>query len=122
MPSDPGTRDLALLLDMLLAASDALEFLQGLDQPAFEASRLHQAAVIRCIEIIGEAANRVSPDFRTRHPEIAWKAMAGMRHRLIHGYAEVRLDLVWRAAQADLPALTAALNRLVATEQPKPGG
>ena len=55
---------------MLLAASDAAEFLRGPDQTAFEASRLHQAAIICCIEIVGEAANRVSPKFRARHPEI----------------------------------------------------
>jgi len=62
----------------------------------------------------------VSPAFRAQYPETAWKAIAGMRHRLIHGYAEVRLDIVWKVAKADLPALTTALNRLVTADEPQP--
>ena len=110
-------RDAALLLDMLLAVSDAIEFVDGLDQTGFEASRLHQAAVIRCLEIIGEAAGKVSEGARVRHPDLPWRDMTGMRHRLIHGYAEVRVDVVWRVVQADLPGLITALEALVGSAQ-----
>jgi len=65
------SRDEPLLLDMLLAATDALSFTTGLDQTQFNASRLHQAAVIRCLEIIGEAANKVSRDYQKRIPRSA---------------------------------------------------
>jgi uncharacterized protein with HEPN domain len=106
-------RDDALVLDMLLAADDAVAFVAGLDEAAFLASRLHQNAVIRSLEIIGEAAGKVSPGFRAEHPEIAWRDMTAMRHRLIHGYTEVRLDVVWNVVRCHLPGLIAALRPLV---------
>ena len=88
-------RDAALLLDMLLAARDALSFVEGLDEAAFLKSRLHQNAAIRSLEVIGEAAGKVSTPTQTAHREIPWRDITAMRHRLIHGYAEVRLDRVW---------------------------
>ncbi len=106
-------RDEALVLDMLLAARDAMEFVAELDQPRFETSRLHQNAVIRSIEIIGEAAGKVSRGFQQAHPEIPWSAIVGMRHRLIHDYNQVRIDLVWDVARNPLPELVAALGPLV---------
>ena len=106
-------RDEALLLDMLLAARDAMEFVAELDQSQFETSRLHQNAVIRSIEIIGEAAGKVSRACQQAHPEIPWSAIVGMRHRLIHDYNQVRIDLVWDVARNRLPELVAALEPLV---------
>src|SRR3981081_3573235 len=79
-------RDTALLLDMLLAARDAQTFVEGLDEAAFLASRLHQNAAIRSLEVLGEAAGRISAATRASHPEIPWREITGMRHRLIHGY------------------------------------
>lgn len=110
-------RDLALLLDMLLAARDAQGFLEGLDETGFKASRLHQNAVIRSLEVIGEAAGKVSPATLEAHPEIPWREITGMRHRLIHGYADVRLDIVWSVATKKLAPLVAALERLVPDEE-----
>jgi uncharacterized protein with HEPN domain len=81
------SRDPALALDILLAAEDARDFTASLDRDAFGASRLHQAAVIRCLEIMGEAAGRTSPHFRAAHPAIPWRLMSDLRNRLIHGYA-----------------------------------
>ena len=106
-------RDEALLLDMKLAAGDALSFVEGLDQMRFDASKLHQAAVVRCLGIIGEAANKVSQEFQDAHPEIEWRKIIGMRHRLIHDYTEVRLDLVWAVLRDELPGLIAALEPLI---------
>jgi uncharacterized protein with HEPN domain len=85
--------DAALLLDMWLAARDARAFLEGLDRAAFLASRLHQNAVIRSLEVIGEAAGKVSAATRAAHPDIPWRDISGMRHRLIHGMP--RSDLIW---------------------------
>lgn len=109
-------RDAALLLDMLLAARDAREFGAGLDQPSFLASRLHQSAIIRCLEVIGEAAGRVSPAVQSAHPEIPWRSITGMRHRLVHGYNEVQLDVVWSVVRDDLGPLIEVLDRLVPGE------
>jgi len=109
-------RDDALLLDMLLAARDAREFVQGLDGPAFLASRLHQNAVVRSLEVIGEAAGKVSKGFRDGHPEVPWSDIVNMRNRLIHAYNEVRLDIVWNVVRNQLPELIAALEPLVPPE------
>ena len=83
---------------------------------AFLASRLHHSAVIRALEVIGEAAGRVSPAFRATQPAIPWRDITGMRHRLIHGYDDVRFDLVWRVVAEDLDPLIAALEPLIAPE------
>lgn len=106
-------RDAALLLDTLLAARDAREFVKALDEAAFPTSRLHQNAAIRSLEIIGEAAGKVSAGTQAAHPEIPWREITGMRHRLIHGYGEVRLDLVWIALRDRLSPLIAVLEQLV---------
>jgi uncharacterized protein with HEPN domain len=106
-------RDRALLLDMALAADDACAFVDGPDEAGFGASRLHQAAVIRCLAVIGEAAGKLSPETRASHPQIPWREITAMRHRLVHGYNDVRLDVVWTVATANLPELRLALRRLV---------
>jgi len=116
MPPDrsgESWRDAALLLDIMLAAEDALAFVAGLDERAFLASGLHQSAVIRKLEIMGEAAGKVSKSFCTAHPEIPWAQMTGMRHRLIHDYGDVRLDIVWRVTKETLPGLIAMLRPLI---------
>jgi uncharacterized protein with HEPN domain len=109
-------RDDSLLLDILLAAGDAREFVEGLDWVGFSNSKLHQSAVERCMGIIGEAAAQVSKEFQERHPEIPWRKMIGMRHRLIHAYNEVRLDVVWEVVQNDLPSLIETLKPLIPPE------
>src|SRR5690348_3796029 len=109
-------RDAALLLDMLIAARNAREFAQDLDHDTFLESKLHQNAVIRAIEVIGEAARRVSDGSRTQVPEIPWRQIIAMRHRLIHGYEDVRLDVVWAVVQDDLPPLISALETIVPSE------
>ena len=106
-------RDAALLLDMLLAARDAQGFVEGVDEAAFLASRLHQNAAIRSLEVLGEAAGKVSAATRVAYPEIPWREITGMRHRLIHGYGEVRLDLVWMVLCDRLGPLIVRLAALV---------
>jgi uncharacterized protein with HEPN domain len=106
-------RDAALLLDMKLAAEDALGFVAGLDEAGFLKSRLHQNAVIRALEVIGEAANKVSAGLKAAHPEIPWRDIVGMRNRLIHGYDDVRMEQVWAVTQQQLEPLIAALDPLI---------
>ena len=90
----------------------------GLDWRAFEASKLHQNAGIRCLEIIGEAASKVSPETQARYPDISWRVMKDMRNRPIHGYGEVRHDLVWDVVQVDLPLLVDSIRPLVPPDKP----
>jgi uncharacterized protein with HEPN domain len=110
-----GDRDAALLLDMWFAARDAREFVAGIDETGFLTSRLHQNAVIRSLEVIGEAAGKVSPELRANQAAVPWREMIGMRHRLIHGYAEVRIDLVWTVVMEQLEPMMAALAALLAS-------
>lgn len=70
-------------------------------------------ALTRLIEIIGEAANRVSEEFQEDHPEIPWMEIIGMRNRLIHGYDEVDFDFLWSVVRSDLPRLIKQLNKLL---------
>ena len=74
-------RDAALLLDMLLAARDARSFIEGLDETAFLTSALHQNATIRSLEVIGEAAGKVSSATKAAYPQIPWRDITAMRHR-----------------------------------------
>ena len=119
MPADPSggdLRDTALLLDIMLAAEDALSFVAGLDERGFLASDLHQSAVIRKLEVMGEAAGKVSTSFCDAHVEIPWKEMSGLRHRLIHGYGDVRLDIGGGVVTETLPGLIAVLRPLIPPE------
>jgi uncharacterized protein with HEPN domain len=102
---------------MVIAARDAISFVDGLDERAFLASRLHQNAVIRSLEVIGEAANTLTPKCRAALPDIPWREIIALRHRLIHGYAEVQLDRVWAIAQNDLAPLIAALEPLIPPDE-----
>jgi len=115
--ADPlPTTDAALFLDMLLAARDARQFVADLDETEFTASRLHQNAVIRSLEVIGEAAGKVSAATKSAHRQIPWREIIGMRHRLIHGYADIRIDLVWSVVETQLEPLVAQLLLLLPEE------
>jgi uncharacterized protein with HEPN domain len=109
-------RDDAYLLDILIAARKAIAFVYGVSREEFNASELRQAAVVRPLEIIGEAAGRVSEETRLSHPEIPWQQMIGMRNRLIHEYFRVDLDAVWDTLHKDLPQLIALIEPMVPPE------
>jgi uncharacterized protein with HEPN domain len=106
-------RDDAYLLDMLTAARDAISLTSDLTREQFLASQLHQLAIIKLIETIGEAASRVSTAMRTAHPEIPWSDIVGIRNRLVHGYFEVNLDRVWGTLHNNIPELISLLDPLV---------
>lgn len=108
------------LLDMLAAARKALRFVEGLSVTAFSESPLHQSAVVKQLEIIGEAASRVSQPFRDLHPDIPWRKIIGMRHRLVHDYTRIDIPTVWETTQNDLPSLIARLESLVPPEEEEP--
>ncbi len=80
---------------------------------AFLADDTLQRAFVRSLEIIGEAAKKVPDDFRVAHPNVEWRAMAGMRDRLIHGYFGVDLELVWDVVRNKIPELRAELVRIL---------
>jgi len=109
--------DLVYLLDILQAARLAVSYVEGVVEEMFLQDTQRQDSVIRRIEIIGEAARRISPQTRTAYPDIPWNAMIGMRNLMIHAYDDVDLQTVWRTVQHDLPALIARLEDLVPPEE-----
>ena len=110
------SRDDRVYLEHILeAAGKATRYLSGMDQEAFRKDSLVQDGVIRQVEIIGEAAKRVSPVFRSAHPGIPWQDMAGMRDKLIHDYFGVDITQVWLTATEGLSSL-AGINSGIARE------
>jgi len=109
-------RDDAFLLDMLLAARRVLKYAQGLDFQRFENDEVLQDAIVQRIQIIGEAARKISQEFKEEHPEIPWFEIIGMRHRLIHEYFRVISEKVWEVIVKDIPSLIALLEPLVPPE------
>ena len=96
---------------MLDHAQEAIGMVQGKSRADLDADRKLNLALVRLLEVIGEAAARVSADGQSRLPEIPWPAIAGLRNRLIHGYDEVDFDILWDIIQIDLPPLVTALRR-----------
>jgi uncharacterized protein with HEPN domain len=111
-------RDAGALLDILLSARLARDYVAGTPWEAFVADRQRQDAVVRRLEIVGEAARRVSPAGRAALPDLPWRQLVGMRNRMIHEYDRVDLGVVWETLQRDLPPLIAALEGAV---PPLPG-
>lgn len=109
-----GLRDADYLRHMVDAIGRIVQYAGKADKETFLANPMMQDAVIRNIEIIGEAANRLSPEFAARHNAIPWRDIAGMRHRLIHGYFKVNLNTVWNVAAKDLPELESQIRTLLA--------
>lgn len=110
------SRDDDYLLDMLDAAREARQFVSDLDEGGFLASRLHQNAVIRALEVLGEAAAQISDDTRRSNSDIAWKRIVGLRNVLLHQYRRVDLGQVWETVRDYLPALILRLEAIVPRE------
>lgn len=99
---------------MVEAAGDAAQFIGGRARAHLDTDRMLLFALIRCIEIIGEAARQISDETRNLSEDIPWNAIAGMRNRLIHAYFDVDAELVWKTVTVELPVLAARLRKLQA--------
>ena len=97
---------------MLDAANEALEFIHGKNRSDLDTGRM-LVPLVKELEIIGEAANKVSAETRSQSNAIPWQDISGMRNRLIHAYFDVDLDVVWSTVTKDLPSLKAELDRLL---------
>ncbi len=105
-----------LLGDIREAIHRARSYTAGQNYEQFLADTKTQDAVIRTLEILGEATKKLSPLLRERHPEIPWKSMAGIRDKLIHDYFGVNIDIVWQVARDQLPALAAQIEAALESE------
>ena len=98
---------------MLDAANEALEFIHGKNRSDLDTDRMLVLSLVKELEIISEAANKVSAETRSQSNTIPWQDISGMRNRLIHAYFDVDLDVVWSTVTKDLPSLKAELDRLL---------
>ena len=101
------------LLDIKEAAGRVSEYISGVDRNEFLAHNMMKAAVVREIEIIGEAANRISQSLKEAHPEIPWKDLAQLRNFYIHVYDRVRYEKVWTTANNRIPGIAASVASLL---------
>jgi uncharacterized protein with HEPN domain len=108
--------DIIRLRHMLDAAHEAFEFVQGQTRVDLDSDRKLVLALVKDIEIIGEAGYQVSQTTRDRLPGIPWDDIIGMRHRLVHAYFDINLDILWQTVQGDLPLLIAELERVLPGE------
>jgi len=108
---DPQVR----LRHMLAYAREAVELMRDRSRADLDIDRALGLAIIRCVEIVGEAASRIPVAIRRRYPKIPWQQLIGMRNRLVHGYDIVDYDIVWSTVAQDLPPLITELEKILSS-------
>jgi uncharacterized protein with HEPN domain len=101
------------LKHMLEAAREAMEAIKGRSRGDLAKNHIWTLGLVKCIEIIGEAAARLSAETKTKYPQIPWTQIIAMRNRLVHVYFEVDLEQVWKALAEDLPPLVEQLEKVL---------
>ena len=98
---------------MLDHAKEAVDLLAGKEKAELSRNRILELALVRLVEIVGEAANRLPTEDQERYASIPWKEIVGMRNRLVHGYDAIDLDVLWDTVRVDLPQLIEELERIL---------
>jgi uncharacterized protein with HEPN domain len=107
------SEDIVRLQHMLDAARKATELTEKCQCSDMDKDETLALAVVRLLEILGEAAKNVSKEYRRNYPAIPWSQIAGTRDRLIHGYFDVDIDIVWKIISTDLPPLISQLEQII---------
>ena len=110
--------DLVSLIDMRNYAEEAVNLLGEARLIDLTKDRVMELALRKLVEIVGEAANRVSDETRQRHQTIPWSQIIGMRNRLVHGYDDISLERLWDTIKDELPPLIEELGTIIAEETP----
>jgi len=105
------------LRHMLDAAREAISFAKNRTRNDLDTDRMLTLSLVKCIEIIGEAAANITRERQAELPQLPWPQIIGMRNRLIHGYFDIKLDVVWKTLTDDLPPLIAELENIITSEQ-----
>lgn len=101
------------LRDMLDYGREAVSLIQGKSRADLDTNRLLNLALVRLLEVIGEAASKVPREECDRYPQIPWSEIVSLRNRLIHGYDQIDFDIVWQILTTDLPLLITELERII---------
>lgn len=109
-------RDRERLIHMVESIDNIFEFVHGKTFGGYKADKILRFAVIKNLEIIGEAAYLLSQEFRQKHNDIAWNDMIGMRHVLVHGYYQIKDEIVWATIDTELKPLKEKIIQLLQTE------
>ena len=104
---------LVRLRDMLDAAKKVRRYVAGHSRKSFDDDELLQLAMQHLVQIVGEAAYKVSRERKAKHPDIPWALVTGMRHHLVHGYSDVDLAVLWVAVTENVPQLISELEKLL---------
>lgn len=107
------------LQDMRDNAERAIEFSKGMSFEAFARDDKTVYAVIRAVEIIGEAATNISKNIRSKYTDIPWREVRGMRNKLVHQYFGINMEVVWQTIQEDLPMIIRAVDDILRQEKGK---
>ena len=108
--------DRVRLRHMVEAAESAVQFIAGRQRTDLDEDRMLLFALVRAIEVLGEAASKISEKTRAAHASIPWRAIIGMRNRLIHAYFEINTAIVWQTVTQEIPALLPQLRALATDE------
>ena len=101
------------LHDIIEYAQKAMNFLEGIDLDGFKLNDEKSLAVIRALEVIGEAARHIPKSARKKYPKVPWEDMTGIRDKLIHDYVGVDMEVIWRTVKEDLPAMKDAVQEIL---------
>jgi uncharacterized protein with HEPN domain len=112
-------RDAQRLSDIVEAAGQVANYIDGRTDVQFVVDRFFQDAVLRQLTIVGEAASKLSAQFRSAHPEIPWARIVGFRHRVVHDYFGFNLDTAWKVASVEVAILATAISQILAREYPE---
>ena len=108
--------DRGRLIHMLEAAQEAHQLSIGYTRAALENNRMLQLALVKAVEIVGEAASHITDEFQARHTQIPWAQIRGMRHRLVHAYYDIDLGVLWDTVSNALPPLIAELRQIISSD------
>jgi len=108
--------DIVRLRHVLDAAKEASSFVRGKSRTDFSEDRMLVLSLVKEIEIIGEAASKISAGLKEKYPNVPWADIVGMRNFLIHAYFDINFDVVWKTITEDLPPLAAEIEKILSRE------